>query len=381
MLSLKNFTYTLPEELIAHSPAARRDESRLLVFDKNKGEVAGHRRFFELGEVLEQLSPTPLMIVRNKSAVIPARLKGHKIDGAGRAGKETEILLARQQDCSSKIVWECLTRPRLKEGERVVFGPENASDSFVAECKKNVGYTRLISFERKDKNNRKDSLDDFYRWVNKMGCTPLPPYIKSDKKEDELRELYQTVYADKKAAGSVAAPTAGLHFTDELLARLGEKYPIVDLTLHVGLGTFLGVKETDIAKHQMHAEAYSLSEETAREINEHKARGGEILAIGTTTTRVLESCWDEKNKCLTAGEGETDIFIYPPYKFRAVDHLLTNFHLSESTLLMLIAALTSRPNVASDFETFPKSPIGRAYRQAIANKYRFFSFGDAMLIW
>ena len=374
-LQLTDFNYELPSELIAQAPAVPRDSSRLLVFDRQKGVVEnseGH--FFDLPTILANKIKNEgreLLLVRNNSAVIPARLFGMKPE----TGSRVEILLARQKELGTQTeTWECLTKPGLKVGQKISF----QNDNFSATCTEISGYTRLLKFDFSAQIAGQKYT--FYDHLNELGCTPLPPYIDSQEPEQSLRQLYQTIYAQE--AGSVAAPTAGLHFTpqvDQALRAAGIE--IAEVTLHVGLGTFLGVKTSDITEHQMHAEQFTLGAAPAQIINQYRARGGAILAIGTTTTRVLETCFDSQKQALVPQSGDTSIFLYPPQKFQVVDHLLTNFHLPKSTLLMLISALTSTPNTPHEFQDFLSSPIGQAYATAIREKFRFFSFGDSMLIW
>jgi S-adenosylmethionine:tRNA ribosyltransferase-isomerase len=303
------------------------------------------------------------VMVRNNTKVMPARLFGTK-----ETGGQVEVLLVKKLGHSpTSETWECLTKPGLKPGQTLSFG----ESQLQAECQKITDYTREITFNQ--------TGVEFLQTLDQLGEMPLPPYIEWDKSDPrQLKELYQTTYA--QVFGSVAAPTAGLHFTPELDDRLRVKgIGIFEVTLHVGLGTFLPVKTQEIAEHHMHSEWYELSAETAQQLNQARATGKKILAIGTTTCRVLETRADKDGK-LIPGTGETQIFIYPPYQFKTVDSLITNFHLPESTLLMLISALVSAPNTAYNFINFAKSLMGRAYQNAIDQKYRFFSFGDAMWI-
>lgn len=306
--------------------------------------------------------------MRNNTKVIKARLFGHKTTEGS-----VEILLNKPVDYDSndsEQVWECLTKPGLKTGQQVEF----EGSKLIATCLDDSAYTRIIKFNQ--------SRKEFLKTLTQIGEIPLPPYIKNPHSQ-QLDNLYQTLYAEN--AGSVASPTAGLHFTPEVEKALIKKgVTILNLTLHVGLGTFLPVKNEDIKKHQMHSEWFSLSPDVAGQINQAKASQKRIIAVGTTTTRVLEACafFDQNREIfqLKPQTAETDIFIFPEYKFKIIDGLITNFHLPKSTLLMLVGAFTSYPNSTERFESFQKSLIGRAYQTAIDSNYRFFSFGDAMLI-
>ena len=346
-LNVSDYDYFLPEEQIAQDPLADRSSSKLLVLDKNTGKTSHH----VFKEVIDFLNPGDCLCINN-TKVIPARLIGRKKTG----GVVEVLLLKRLEDEKSK--WEVLTRPgkKARVGDEIIFGGEGEYD-FELLCRvtevKDDG-NRIVEFEY-------DGI--FEEILDKLGQMPLPPYI-THRLEDKNR--YQTVYA--KIEGSAAAPTAGLHFTKDLLEKIKEKgVKIVSVTLHVGLGTFRPVQVDNILDHKMHSEYYEVSEETAKILNDTKAAGGRIISVGTTSTRTLESVTDE-NGVIHAGSGETEIFIYPGYKFKAVDALITNFHLPKSTLIMLVSALAGRENVLN------------AYREAVNNKYRFFSFGDAMLI-
>ncbi len=342
-LTTSDFFYDLPPELIAQAPAEKRDNSRLLTLDRTTGEI-NHKNFFN---IKEHIRPEDILVV-NSSKVIPARLLGK----SAKTGSDVELLLLRMHDNGE---WETLVRPgkRAKIGSRV-----NFSDILTAEVVDIVEEgNRIVKFEYSDRFN------NIYEVLNEVGNMPLPPYI-TEKLKDKNR--YQTVYA--KEEGSAAAPTAGLHFTRELLDEIkaqGTGY--AEVTLHVGLGTFRPVKVDKIEEHIMHAEHFYITEETAKEINARRKAGGRIIAVGTTSCRVLESVTDD-NGIVHACNGETKIFIYPGYKFKAVDALITNFHLPESTLLMLVSALAGKDNIM------------RAYKTAVKEKYRFFSFGDAMFI-
>ena len=336
-----DFYFDLPERLIAQHPLEQRDSSRLMVLDRADGSVT-HRHFRDL---LEYVRPGDC-IVFNNSRVIPARLMGHAV------GRTTPIEVLLLIDRGEGL-WECLTRPgrKTREGMELTFG-----DGLLTATVEKVqpDGNRLIRFHYEG---------IFLEILDKLGTMPLPPYIK--EKLDDL-ERYQTVYS--KTPGSAAAPTAGLHFTKELLAEIEQKgVKLAFATLHVGLGTFRPVKEEEITDHVMHSEYYIMDEETAAQINQTRDEGGKIWAVGTTACRTLETIADENGR-VRPQSGWTDIFIYPGYRFKAVDHLVTNFHLPESTLMMLISAFATREMVMD------------AYQQAIDEEYRFFSFGDSMLL-
>lgn len=336
-----DFYFDLPQELIAQTPLARRDASRLMCLDRRTGALE-HRHFYELPELLQ---PGDCLVL-NDSRVLPARLIGNRIPGGGVC----EVLLLTQR---GEGEWECLVRPgkKLRPGARVSFGDGALTSEIVSELSDG---NRLVRFSYSG---------IFMEVLEQLGEMPLPPYIK-EKLAD--RERYQTVYA--KEPGSAAAPTAGLHFTEELLDKIREKgIRVCSVTLHVGLGTFRPVKEDDILDHEMHSEFCIIPEETARIVNETRKNGGRVIAVGTTSCRTLES-FAEADGTLRAQSGWTNIFIYPGYTFRCIDALVTNFHLPESTLIMLVSALAGRENILN------------AYQTAVAERYRFFSFGDAMFI-
>lgn len=378
-LTLDQFNYDLPQSLIAQRPAQPRDTSRLLVIDRQlkpvKRALKHGSQFKDLAATLSQKLNNDCILVRNNTKVIPARILGSK-----KTGGQVELLLLKKigiktggQTQPSQELWECLTKPGLKPGQTVDF---SQSDNFCqseleAKCLKIKGFSRLISFNQMGQK--------FMTSLIKIGQTPTPPYIDwFQQDEPKLRKQYQTVYA--KYEGSAAAPTAGLHFTPKLNQQLqAQGVEIEEVTLHVGLGTFQPVKTNDISLHQMHAEWYRLNRKTANCLNRAKIEGKKIIAVGTTSTRVLESCANQ-NGLLEAGSGETDIFITPGYKFKFTQGLITNFHLPKSTLLMLVSALVTEPNTNHKFSDFKKTLIGQAYQQAIAKNYRFYSFGDAMLI-
>lgn len=345
-LRTADFSYDLPQELIAQHPAERRDCSRLMVIDRATGEIT-HRHFYD---VLDYLAPGDTLVVNN-SKVIPARLYGH---AEGRPEAMVELLLLRNHGLDR---WETLVKPgkRARLGMRIVFG----EGKLVAEVEDIIEEgNRIVRF-----NYDHAAYANVYEILHEIGLMPLPPYI-TEQLGDNSR--YQTVYAREE--GSAAAPTAGLHFTPELLAKIEEKgIAIAPVMLHVGLGTFRPVKADRVDEHIMHTEFFSVSAETADLINARRAAGGRIIAVGTTSCRTLESVTDEDG-IVHPMEGDTGIFIFPGYRFKAVDALITNFHLPESTLLMLVSAFYDREKMLA------------AYRTAVEEKYRFFSFGDAMLI-
>ena len=345
-LRTADFFYDLPPELIAQHPTARRDESRLLVIDRATGELT-HRHFYD---ILDYLNPGDTLVVNN-SKVIPARLYGH---AEGRPEAAVELLLLRNHGLDR---WETLVRPgkRARVGMRIIFG----DGILVAEVEDIVEEgNRIVRFDYD-----RAKYANVYEILHEIGLMPLPPYI-TEQLGDNSR--YQTVYAREE--GSAAAPTAGLHFTPELLEKIEQKgIAVAPVMLHVGLGTFRPVKADRVDEHVMHTEFFSVSEETANLINTRRAAGGRIIAVGTTSCRTLESVTDEQG-IVHAMEGDTGIFIFPGYRFKAVDALITNFHLPESTLLMLVSAFYDREKMLA------------AYHTAVEERYRFFSFGDAMLI-
>jgi len=335
-----DFNFILPERLIAQTPLEKRDNSRLLLLNKENGAIS-HEYFYSLPEYLREGD----CLVLNNSRVLPARLIG-----ARNTGGAVELVLLRDL---GEGRWECLSRPgrKTKPGTRLCFGDGQleATVEGVAE-----GGNRIIKFEYEG---------IFLEVLEKLGKMPLPPYIKEELKDSER---YQTVYS--RELGSAAAPTAGLHFTTELLQRIADKgVKICFVTLHVGLGTFRPVKEDEIENHEMHSEFCVIPEETAAIVNQTKRSGGRVIAVGTTSCRTLES-FSNADGSLEACSGWTDIFIYPGYSFKCVDALVTNFHLPESTLIMLVSALAGRERVLE------------AYNEAVKERYRFFSFGDAMAI-
>jgi S-adenosylmethionine:tRNA ribosyltransferase-isomerase len=340
-VNITEFDYDLPEELIAQDPVMDRDSSRLMVVRLDR-EGFEHRRFTDLGEYL---GPGDILVI-NDTKVIPARLMGIKEN----TGARIEVLLLRQVDARR---WEALVRPgkRVKVGARIIFKEDLLSCRVLGE----TGYGGRV-VEMDFEGCFEEILDD-------LGMMPLPPYIKKPLLD---RDRYQTIYA--RLAGSAAAPTAGLHFSQELLVRLREQgVTVAPVLLHVGLGTFRPVKVRDITRHVMHEEYYEVPEQTAALIAAARSRGGRVIAVGTTTTRCLESAADEHGR-VCPGSGWTGIFIYPGYKFKAINGMVTNFHLPKSTLLMMVSALAGREKILA------------AYREAVGRRYRFFSFGDAMLI-
>ena len=341
-LDIKDYSYHLPENLIANKPASKRDHCRLLTLSRTTGQI-DHHQFFDLKEIL---GPNDVLVL-NQSKVFPARLFGQK-----KTGGKFEILLIRQKKSDS---WLAISKPRLTVGQELIFS--HGLEAQVLSSEKITGQIE-IKFNQKHQQ--------FFQTLDKIGHTPLPPYINSTETEKDIREEYQTVYA--KELGSAAAPTAGLHFTKKLLADLKNKGVQIEyVTLHVGLGTFQNLRPENIATKTLHQEFYEITPETADRLNLAKQQGKRIIAVGTTSVRTLESAY--KNNQLISGPSSTQIFIYPPYKFKFVDALITNFHLPESSLLMLVSAFAGKSN------------ISKSYQEAIKEKYRFFSFGDAMLIF
>lgn len=349
-MKLSQLEYNLPKNLIANSPVEPRDHSKLLILDRESGSIQ-HKHFYNLIDILGSGD----VLVFNNTKVFPARIIGKK-----ETGGKVEVLFLK--NCGENV-WEILGKNLPSVNHKILL------HKFCA-----------IVIE-KDLNTAKIKTDgskkEFIEMLQKEGKTPIPPYINVDFSENSLRVKYQTVYA--KVTGSVAAPTAGFHFTKEMFKKLKNKGAQMEyVTLHVGPGTFLPIKNDDLSKHKMHSEWFSLSAQAADRLNMAKAMGKRVISVGTTTTRVLESCIASNG--LKAKSGETDIFIYPPYKFQFIDGLITNFHLPHSTLLALVSALVSKPNTNYKFKNFKSSTVGKAYEEAIKNKYRFYSFGDAMLI-
>ncbi|WP_312942425.1 tRNA preQ1(34) S-adenosylmethionine ribosyltransferase-isomerase QueA [Oscillibacter sp.] len=340
-MKTSDFYYDLPQELIAQTPIEKRDASRLLTLDKHTGAWE-HHHFYELADFLTEKD----CLILNDSRVLPARLLGQRLPGGGAC----EVLLLTDRGDG---VWECLVRPgkKLRPGAQVSFGEGELTAEITEEVE---GGNRLVKFHY-------DGI--FLEVLERLGKMPLPPYIKEELQD---RERYQTVYS--KELGSAAAPTAGLHFTKELLEKLSAKgVGIGYVTLHVGLGTFRPVKEEEILDHEMHKEFCTISEEVADLINRTRANGGRVVCVGTTSCRTVES-WANEDGTIEPRSGWTDIYIYPGYRFKVTDALITNFHLPESTLVMLVSALAGREHILA------------AYEEAVRERYRFFSFGDAMLI-
>ncbi|MFV0441616.1 MAG: tRNA preQ1(34) S-adenosylmethionine ribosyltransferase-isomerase QueA [Lachnospirales bacterium] len=336
----EEFGFELPESLIAQTPLKDRSSSRLLVLDKKNGEIC-HKHFYDIVDMIEDGD----CLVINDTKVIPARLIGNKVTGA-----KVEVLLLKrlEDDCFETIVYP---GKKARVGDEIVFGDGLLTCKVIDILKEG---NRIVKFKY---------TGIFEEILDELGEMPLPPYI-TEKLEEKDR--YQTVYAKHK--GSAAAPTAGLHFTPEILKSLEDKgVKIARITLHVGLGTFRPVKVDNILEHVMHSEIYDVTKEARDIVNETKKNGGRVISVGTTSTRTLESIGDDKG-FIKESSGETDIFIYPPYKFKVVDALITNFHLPESTLIMLVSALAGQENTL------------KAYEEAVKEKYRFFSFGDAMFI-
>ena len=335
-----DFYYDLPEELIAQTPLQQRDASRLMVLSRATGEIS-HKHFYD---IIDYLNPGDCLVL-NDSRVLPARLLGHRPTGGA-----VEVLLLR--DLGDKK-WECLCKPgkKMREGDAVSFGDGELTATVRQVCEDG---NRIVEFHYEG---------IFLEVLERLGKMPLPPYIKAELPD---QERYQTVYS--REVGSAAAPTAGLHFTQELLEKIREKgIKTAFVTLHVGLGTFRPVKTEEVLEHHMHSELCMMNEETAKILNETKAAGGRVICVGTTSCRTLESLVGEDGT-FSAKSKWTDIFIYPGYEFKAMDALITNFHLPESTLVMLVSAFAGREAVLN------------AYQKAVEERYRFFSFGDAMLI-
>ena len=339
-MKVSDFNYNLPEELIAQVPIQKRDESRLMVLNR-ENQTIEHKTF---KDIIDYLQPGDCL-VRNNTKVIPARIYGKKETGAN-----VEFLLLNNIEGD---IWECIVRPgnKLHIGTKVIFG-EGLLKADILDTME--GGTRKVKFSYNG---------IFNEILDQIGLMPLPPYIHEELKD---KDRYQTVYA--KYRGSAAAPTAGLHFTEELLSKIEQKgIQIANVTLHVGIGTFRPVKEETVEKHRMHSEHYYIKKEDVDKINTAKENGKRVIAVGTTSCRVLETIADE-NGHVKEAEGDTQIFIYPGYKFKILDGLITNFHLPQSTLLMLVSALAGKDYVL------------KAYNEAVKEKYRFFSFGDAMFI-
>jgi S-adenosylmethionine:tRNA ribosyltransferase-isomerase len=351
-LSLTDFTYHLPEGFIANTPAEPRDSCKLMVVNRHHNHIT-HHVFSGLTNLLD---PSDVLVL-NQTKVFPARLHGNKLSG----GKVELLLLAQ----TASDEFEAIIKPGLSIRTKIIF--PNGLVGYISQLDP-TGEVRI-----------KFSLEGqpLLTWIDRNGTTPLPPYIETILPESMLRTKYQTVYA--KDQGSAAAPTAGMHFTKRLLNSLSKRGIVVEtLTLHVGLGTFQRLRHTYIADNALHEEPFEIEPETAKRLKSYKKQGKRVIAVGTTTARALESAANEED--LTAGRQQTSLFIYPPYPFKMIDGLITNFHLPQSSLLMMVAAFTSAPQSTTTYTSFSNSLIGNAYGEAISSGYRFFSFGDAMLI-
>lgn len=343
--------YPLPTELIANVPVSPRDSSRLMVVNRKTGDITT-----TVFSAITDLLGDQDVLVFNNSKVFPARLFGVKPTGG-----KVEVLLTEH---IAPTVWRAIFKGTIQQGRSLLFGDMEAEITVV------TGNEVELTFLATEQ-----AIDNY---INTFGHTPIPPYIRSDESEKVLRQKYQTVYA--KTPGSIAAPTAGFHFTQALIKSLQSKGVQIEyLTLHVGLGTFLPVKSVDIENHPMHFESYEIDLPTFDRLNLAKAQGKRIVSVGTTTTRVLEACSNKQGQ-LISRFGQTDIFIYPPYKFKFINCLITNYHLPKSTLLALVSAFVSYPNTPTAFTNFTVSLLGQAYTQAISQRCRFYSFGDSMII-
>lgn len=353
-MKLSDLQFNLPEGLIANSPTEPRDHARLLLLNRNTKEIT-HKHFFDLGNLLTSND----VLVLNNTKVFPARLLGKK-----ETGGSIELLLLEQKNANT---WTAMHRGKLSVNQTIEL------NGFSGKVIQKEELIVTISFSI--------SGDTLRNKIWEQGQIPLPPYIHSDESETVLREKYQTVYASLN--GSVAAPTAGLHFTKELLEKLYQRgIQIEYVTLHVGMGTFLPIKEEEITKHKMHEEHFVIDANTATRLNAANKAGKRIVSVGTTTTRVLESVANDDGQLnINKLTGSTSIFIYPPYKYRFIDALITNFHLPHSTLLALVSAFVTSPNTDVQFTNFLSSPIGEAYDTAIRERYHFYSFGDACFIF
>jgi S-adenosylmethionine:tRNA ribosyltransferase-isomerase len=352
-LKLQDYNFNLPERLIAQNPSDKRDESKLMLIDRKSGEIK-HKKFYD---ILEYLNAGDVLVL-NESKVFPARLIGEREN----TGSAAEFLLLEKKSDNGGEIWEIIMKPgrKGKPGTFFSFGQGILKSEIVASLEDG---NKLAEF-----SYNKNKYKNFFEILDEIGKIPLPPYILEKNVKVDARERYQTVYANQDKTGSAAAPTAGLHFTPEILDKLRKKGVIIcPVALHVGLGTFRPVKSENISEHKMHEEFYSIPEETAREIAAAKQEGRRVIAVGTTSCRTLEGCF-AKHGGIKACEDRTDIYIYGDYKFKITDGLITNFHLPESTLLMLVSAFYTREDML------------RAYELAVAREYSFFSFGDAMLI-
>lgn len=368
------YSYEFPEKLLANVAVEPRDASKLLVLDRKTGEMQD--KIFR--DIYDLLEPNDVLVLNN-SKVFPARLLGKKDTGG-----KLEILLMSQTSAVGPARWKVLSRPRLKFGQQVFFDTKLTATV--------IGFDEELGQAEVEFNV--DTVD-FLGFIEEIGKTPLPPYIHNDQDEKSVRQRYQTVYANP--VGSVAAPTAGLHFTKELLEKIKNKGVAIEyVTLHVGAGTFQTLREENINSGKLHKEVYEIKDDVAKRLNEYKQKGRRIVAVGTTATRTLESAVEmveflnaretqdgvaQQIPHLKAGQSDTQLFIYPRYKFNFVDALITNFHIPESSLLMLVSAFVSSPNTSHEFSDFLSSVIGKAYLHAIKSEYRFYSFGDAMFIY
>lgn len=356
-ITVGDFDYQLPQEQIAQVPVSPRDTAKLLIVDRTY-KTLEHRQFSDLAQMLDEGD----VLVINQSKVFPARLLGKKATGGG-----VEVLLLSER---ADGVWEALSKPGLTEGAELDFGEKLAAKVVAANNEEGVLKLKFSVMG-----------DRLQKLIDKIGLTPLPPYIHSPLPENKLKQEYQNVYAAEW--GSAAAPTAGMHFTRASLKKLADNgVGIVPVTLHVGLGTFAPVTNKQLDTGTLHVERFCLTRQTAEQILRAKRNGKRVIAVGTTSARVLESAAEVNDGELTFKTDwqETGIFIKPPYRFKVVDSLVTNFHLPKSSLLMLVTAMVTKPNTEDDFMGFGKSLMGEAYRVAVAQKYRFYSFGDAMWI-
>lgn len=368
---LAKYDYPLDEKQIANEPVFPRDHSKLLLLNRHSGEITD-RHFYDL---LEILTPNDVLVL-NETKVFAARILGKK-----RSGGKVELLLIKQEGTD---LFSAISKPGLKNGQQLFF-PRRELQHQAFDLANDLNLEDFLEARVvwRDPDSAKIKVQfnlsgvELLNEIDRCGLTPLPPYIKPTQSEEQIKDEYQTVYA--KNLGSAAAPTAGLHFTDDLLSKLIDKgVQIEKVTLHVGLGTFAKLTIENLQDKTLHSEYYEISQEVATRLNEAKQKGRRIIAVGTTSTRSLESA--VVNGFLQARAEETKIFIDPPYKFQFVDALLTNFHLPKSSLLMLVSAFCSAPNTKSEFTNFLETTVGLAYSHALQNDYRFFSFGDAMFI-
>ena len=357
-LKLRDYYFDLPEKLIAQNPADKRDGSRLMAINRATGEIS-HRHFYNIADYLREGD----VLIINESKVFPARLIGRQTEPAPAVPQAIEFLLLESKSGGGGEIWEIIMKPGKKGRPGAVFSFGNGE--LQAEISKSLDDgNKLVKF-----SYDKGKYANFFEMLDEIGKIPLPPYILEDNVKIDAKERYQTVYANDDKTGSAAAPTAGLHFTPALLDELRQKGVIIcPVTLHVGLGTFRSVKTENIAEHKMHDEFYSIPHDAARQINAAKRENRRVIAVGTTSCRTLEGCFAKYGE-IKACEDRTDIYIYGDYKFKVIDGLITNFHLPESTLLMLVSAFYTREDML------------RAYELAVEHEYRFFSFGDSMFIF